>query len=120
MARSLQFAPELHALADRVVEGVTEGGRHPFNGVHLRIEKDACDWAAIMGGQQVVWQGYISTMREVGFNSTTRIYVASGMLSYGASGGRLLRVGAGAGAGAGWAHLRAWCRPRGGDSRLFA
>jgi hypothetical protein len=35
---------------------------------------------------QVVWKGYISTMQSVGFNSTTRVYVASGMLTYGASG----------------------------------
>ncbi|KAL4423672.1 hypothetical protein ABPG75_000973 [Micractinium tetrahymenae] len=85
VAKSLRFSPEISAMADRIVEAVTEGGAAPFNGVHLRIEKDARDWAAIMGGQQVVWQGYISTMRGVGFNSTTRIYVASGMLTYGAS-----------------------------------
>lgn len=85
VAKSLKFSPELHALADRIVDAVTEGGTLPFNGVHLRIEKDARDWAAIMGGQQVVWQGYISTMRSVGFNGTSRIYVASGMLTYGAS-----------------------------------
>lgn len=53
VARSLAFSPRLHALADRVVEGVTDGGRLPFNGVHLRVEKDARDWASIMGGQQV-------------------------------------------------------------------
>lgn len=86
VAKSLLFAPELHALAKRIVDVLTEGGTQPFNGLHLRVEKDARDWATIMGGQQVVWSGYISTMRGVGFNSTTRIYVASGMLTYGASG----------------------------------
>lgn len=85
VAKSLLFAPELHALAKRIVDVLTEGGTQPFNGLHLRVEKDARDWATIMGGQQVVWSGYISTMRGVGFNSTTRIYVASGMLTYGAS-----------------------------------
>ncbi|PSC70539.1 alternative oxidase [Micractinium conductrix] len=85
VAKSLKFAPELVSMADRIVEAMTAGGKHEFNGVHLRIEKDARDWAAIMGGQQVVWQGYISTMRGVGFNRSTRIYVASGMLTYGAS-----------------------------------
>ncbi|EFN51509.1 hypothetical protein CHLNCDRAFT_140196 [Chlorella variabilis] len=90
VAKSLVFAPELLAMADRIVDAMTEGSAQPFNGLHLRIEKDARDWATIMGGQQasclrVVWKGYISTMRSVGFNSTTRIYVASGMLTYGAS-----------------------------------
>lgn len=53
VARSLAFAPALHALADRVVDEMTRGGVLPFNGVHLRIEKDARDWAMIMGGEQV-------------------------------------------------------------------
>ena len=95
VAKSLAFAPALHALADRVVAGVTGGGAHPFNGVHLRVEKDARDWATIMGGTQVVWQGYVDTMRGVGFNATTRLYAASGMLTYGASGARVGGVGGG-------------------------
>lgn len=53
VARSLAFAPRLHALADRIVKKLTDGGRLPFNGVHLRVEKDARDWADIMGGTQV-------------------------------------------------------------------
>eukprot|EP00887_Chlorella_sp_A99_P002549 scaffold6.g2549.t1 len=85
VAKSLHFAPPLLALADRIVEGMTAGGQLPYNGVHLRIEKDARDWAMIMGGQQVVWHGYIKTMRQVGFDNATRLYVASGMLTYGAS-----------------------------------
>ena len=52
MAQSLEFAPDLLELADRVVQAVTDGGRLPFNGVHLRIEMDAIDWAAAMGGGQ--------------------------------------------------------------------
>lgn len=57
VAKSLRFSPEIAAMADRIVEAVTEGGAVPFNGVHLRIEKDARDWAAIMGGQQVGVRG---------------------------------------------------------------
>ena len=101
VAKSLAFAPALHALADRVVAGVTGGGAHPFNGVHLRVEKDARDWATIMGGTQVVWQGYVDTMRGVGFNATTRLYAASGMLTYGASGARVGGVWGGGGYGRG-------------------
>ena len=32
-----------------------------------------------------MWHGYIKTMRSVGFDNATRLYVASGMLTYGAS-----------------------------------
>lgn len=39
-------------MADRIVDAMTEGSAQPFNGLHLRIEKDARDWATIMGGQQ--------------------------------------------------------------------
>uniref|UniRef100_A0A1D2A093 O-fucosyltransferase family protein n=1 Tax=Auxenochlorella protothecoides TaxID=3075 RepID=A0A1D2A093_AUXPR len=85
VARSLAFAPALHALADRVVDEMTRGGVLPFNGVHLRIEKDARDWAMIMGGEQVVWQSYVKTMRGVGQNESVPLYAASGMLTYGAS-----------------------------------
>lgn len=85
VAKSLEFSPQMHALAQRVIEGMTESGLHDYNGVHLRIEKDARDWALIMGGQQVVWHGYIKTMTSVGMDSSTRLYVASGMLTYGAS-----------------------------------
>jgi hypothetical protein len=53
VAKSLEFAPQLHAMAQRIIEGMTEGGKHDYNGVHLRIEKDARDWALIMGGQEV-------------------------------------------------------------------
>lgn len=86
VARSLAFAPRLVALADRVVDGLTRGGALAFNGVHLRVEKDARDWASIMGGSQVVWAGYVATMRAAGFNATTPVYAASGILTYGASG----------------------------------
>lgn len=85
VARSLAFSPELEALGARLAYAVSRAGSAPFNGVHLRIEKDARDWAMIMGGQQVVWKGYVRTMRELGLNETVRLYAASGMLTYGAS-----------------------------------
>lgn len=46
---------------------------------HLALSSLACP--------QVVWKGYLATMRALGFNRTTRLYAASGMLTYGASGG---------------------------------
>lgn len=53
VARSLQFAPQLEQLAARIVSNMTGGGRMPFNGAHLRFEKDAKDWSTIMGGEEV-------------------------------------------------------------------
>ena len=59
-ARSLAFAPAMRTLADRVVAGITAakgagGDVTPveFNAAHLRLEKDARDWAIILGGQAV-------------------------------------------------------------------
>lgn len=85
VARSLEFPKLLHAMAQRIIDGMTQHGTHSYNGVHLRVEKDAKDWAMIMGGPQIVWLGYIKTMRETHFNATERIYVASGLMTYGAS-----------------------------------
>lgn len=59
VARSLTFAPAVRALADRVVAGISAAGggggavRREFNAAHLRLEKDARDWSAIMGGEAV-------------------------------------------------------------------
>lgn len=54
VAKSLEFSPRLWALADKVIRGMTDNGRNEYNAVHLRIEKDARDWSAIMGGQEVL------------------------------------------------------------------
>lgn len=53
VAKSLYFAPELHALANDVIARMTEGGALEYNAAHLRIEKDARDWSIIMGGDGV-------------------------------------------------------------------
>lgn len=59
VARSLTFAPAVRALAEHVIAGISAGGagggaaRREFNAAHLRLEKDARDWSAIMGGEAV-------------------------------------------------------------------
>lgn len=53
IAKSLRWSPAIAAMADRVVAGMTAAGDGDFNSLHLRIEKDARDWAAIMGGVEV-------------------------------------------------------------------
>lgn len=52
VARSLAFAPSMHALAERVIGAMTAAAPE-YNAVHLRIEKDARDWSQIMGGPEV-------------------------------------------------------------------
>lgn len=52
VARSLVFAPSMHALADRVIAAML-ATTPEYNAVHLRIEKDARDWSQIMGGPEV-------------------------------------------------------------------
>ncbi|KAK9810163.1 hypothetical protein WJX72_005905 [[Myrmecia] bisecta] len=85
VARSLEFSPHIQELADRVIHGMTNAGLHEYNAVHLRIEKDARDWSQIMGGDAVVWHGYVQAMRQAGFASDLVLYVASGLLTYGAN-----------------------------------
>lgn len=41
---------------------------------------------------QVIWNNYIHAMRQAGFSSGTGVYVASGLLTYGASQGTSLRI----------------------------
>lgn len=52
VARTLEFAPSIEAMADRVVAAI-HSTTPVFNAVHLRIERDAKDWAQIMGGPEV-------------------------------------------------------------------
>jgi hypothetical protein len=62
--RSLRFAPAMVQLADKVLAGMAAslqaggaaaaaGASPEFNGLHLRLELDAKDWASILGGREV-------------------------------------------------------------------
>ncbi|KAL3132707.1 hypothetical protein ABBQ32_009214 [Trebouxia sp. C0010 RCD-2024] len=85
VARSLEFSDKVTELADRVIHGMTMAGKYEYNAVHLRIEKDARDWSQIMGGEEVVWNGYVTSMLQAGFTSDLVLYAASGLLTYGAN-----------------------------------
>ena len=52
VTRSLEFSPQMHSMADRVVTAIAARNSE-YNAVHLRIEKDARDWSQIMGGPEV-------------------------------------------------------------------
>jgi hypothetical protein len=71
----------LQALADKVVAGIAgESGSSEFNGVHLRMERDAMDWAMILGGRNRYWALYRSSMSMAHFSKNTPLFVASGLL----------------------------------------
>jgi hypothetical protein len=53
VAESLKWPAKLQALAGRVKSGMRDAGGLQYNSVHFRIEKDAKDWAMIMGGVEV-------------------------------------------------------------------
>ena len=53
VARNLPFAPDLNTLAEEIIDGMKRVGVVVYNGIHLRIEKDAKEWAEIMGGEKV-------------------------------------------------------------------
>lgn len=71
----------MQALADKVVAGIAaESGSSEFNGVHLRMERDAMDWAMILGGRNRYWALYRSSMSMAHFSKNTPLFVASGLL----------------------------------------
>lgn len=53
VAESLHWSRDIMALAEQVMAGMKAAGASDFNAVHFRIEKDAKDWALIMGGMEV-------------------------------------------------------------------
>lgn len=53
MADSVRWSPQIESLANEVLQKIAEESADPYNAVHLRIEKDAKDWAQIMGGIDV-------------------------------------------------------------------
>jgi GDP-fucose protein O-fucosyltransferase len=72
----------VQALADKVVKGIAKlEGSSDFNGVHLRMERDAIDWANILGGKEHYWETYLEAMEKAKFSKDTPLYVASGLLT---------------------------------------
>ena len=86
VAKKLYFAPVVHRLANKVLEGMSR--RSPsgatFHGAHLRVEADAMDWARSMGGFEAYWGQFLQAMHTAGFQRTAPLYVATGLLSYAA------------------------------------
>lgn len=52
IAATLDFSEAIKHLANKIISHLTMG-QAKYNSVHLRIEKDARDWAELMEGQLV-------------------------------------------------------------------
>lgn len=87
IARSIAFNQSLVEMANNIVshDQSRDGDEYNFNGVHLRFENDASDWVINMGGERVLLLNYMRKMHLLGFNKKDTIYLASGLLSYGAN-----------------------------------
>ncbi|GAB4813791.1 hypothetical protein N2152v2_000837 [Parachlorella kessleri] len=84
-ARGVFFKRSLVALADQVV-GALDAQGSGFNGLHLRLEKDARDWHTMAGGTEALIELYLQSMKAAGFTVASLVYVASGLMTYDAGG----------------------------------
>lgn len=139
-ATALKFNRTIVAMARTVIAGMRTAGVGRYNGAHLRLEKDAVDWARILGGLPKYLAEYAKSFAAAGFSTAKDLYIASGLLSYDASDemqnmlkflrphsktvqvrGARGRGGAGGGARAfnppGWERVEAWGAARGRRAR---
>lgn len=52
-------------------------GVRAFNGLHLRIERDAADWTRIMGGHEAFWGRYLEAAAGAQLDWSTPLYLAT-------------------------------------------
>eukprot|EP01024_Parvocaulis_polyphysoides_P030102 TRINITY_DN2734_c2_g1_i1.p1 TRINITY_DN2734_c2_g1~~TRINITY_DN2734_c2_g1_i1.p1 ORF type:complete len:550 (-),score=34.20 TRINITY_DN2734_c2_g1_i1:2-1651(-) len=82
VVNSLKFSPRIRNLADQLIQKLRkEWGQ--FNGVHLRVERDAEDWMTAVGGWSRYIDYYLYTMINVGFSERNGLFLATGLLTYG-------------------------------------
>eukprot|EP00879_Flechtneria_rotunda_P013450 GHRR01014043.1.p1 GENE.GHRR01014043.1~~GHRR01014043.1.p1 ORF type:complete len:592 (+),score=161.63 GHRR01014043.1:229-2004(+) len=84
-ATALKFNKTIVQMARTVINGMKAKGIQRYNGAHLRLEKDAVDWARILGGMRKYLAEYARSFAAAGFSRRKDLYIASGLLSYNAS-----------------------------------
>lgn len=84
-ATALKFNRTLVQMARTVISGMRQAGVQRYNGAHLRLERDAVDWARILGGLPKYLAEYAKSFAAAGFSTSKDLYIASGLLSYDAS-----------------------------------
>lgn len=88
---NMPFAPYLQKLAKKAVDNLErQTGSRSFNGLHLRVEKDAVVLYERMGGQEAVWAMYDEGLQRIGINRSEPLYVASGVLTGAPAAGTML------------------------------
>ncbi len=81
-AAALKFNTTLVRMAQTIINGMKQAGITEHNGAHMRLEKDAVDWATILGGMPKYMAEYTRSFVAAGFRPDKDVYVASGLLSY--------------------------------------
>ncbi|KAF6260637.1 hypothetical protein COO60DRAFT_1269269, partial [Scenedesmus sp. NREL 46B-D3] len=84
-ATALKFNKTIVHMARTIINGMRGAGIARYNGAHLRLEKDAVDWARILGGFKKYLAEYARSFAAAGFSKRKDLYIASGLLSYNAS-----------------------------------
>lgn len=84
-AMALKFNQTIVRMAKIIIQGMKIQGIRKFNGGHLRLEKDAIDWARALGGFDKYLKEYAKSFNMAGFSPQKHLYIASGLLSYNAS-----------------------------------
>lgn len=84
-ATALKFNRTIVQMARTVIAGMRAAGVSRYNGAHLRLERDAVDWARILGGLPKYLAEYAKSFAAAGFSTAKDLYIASGLLSYDAS-----------------------------------
>ena len=83
--QSLEFAPPLRALSDKIVQRMISGehivSERGFNGLHLRSEKDNTGSHKRAGGMKAFMDATYSTCKLAGLNTSMPLYVATGLLT---------------------------------------
>lgn len=64
VAESIRWSEPVASLAAEVLQGMAGDGASLYNAVHFRIERDAKDWAQIMGGIDVSMQP-LTSLRDI-------------------------------------------------------
>ena len=65
IARRFTFSPLMQTMADKIIAKMGTS----FNGLHLRLEKDAKDWASLSGGLDALEQMYWTACENNGFTN---------------------------------------------------
>ena len=78
----------------KVLEGLA-GIASAFKGAHMRLEADASEWTTILGGRNLVWNEYVTTMQLANFTAADNLYLANGLMTYQAGNNQMSSIVAG-------------------------